>query len=83
MRASPTSQPNVDFQALARAAEDVGARAHGPVEQGAFLNRLGIENRAQALTKNAPENGKKLIAAGLARLTGPSPEGMGPHRPEP
>jgi SAM-dependent MidA family methyltransferase len=68
---------HVDFQALARAAEDVGARAHGPVEQGAFLNRLGIENRAQALMKNATEDGQKLIAAGLARLTGPSPEGMG------
>jgi SAM-dependent MidA family methyltransferase len=68
---------HVDFQALARAAEDVGARAHGPVEQGAFLNRLGIENRAQALMKNATEDGKKLITAGLSRLTGPSPEGMG------
>ncbi len=68
---------HVDFQALARAAEDVGARAHGPVEQGAFLNRLGIENRAQALMKNAKEDGRKLIASALSRLTGPSPEGMG------
>lgn len=68
---------HVDFQALARAAEDIGARAHGPVEQGAFLARLGIENRAQALMKNAPENGKKLISAGLSRLTDPSPKGMG------
>ncbi|MGL5167865.1 MAG: class I SAM-dependent methyltransferase [Afipia sp.] len=68
---------HVDFQALARAAEDVGARAHGAVEQGAFLNRLGIENRAQALMKNATEDGQKLITAGLSRLTGPSPEGMG------
>lgn len=68
---------HVDFQALARAAEDVGARAHGPVEQGAFLNRLGIETRAQALMKGATEDGQKLITAGLARLTGPSPEGMG------
>ena len=68
---------HVDFQALARAAEDIGARAHGPVEQGAFLTRLGIDKRAQALMKNAPENGKRLIAAGLSRLTGPSPKGMG------
>lgn len=68
---------HVDFQALARAAEDVGARAHGPVEQGAFLKNLGIETRAQALMKNATEDGQKLITAGLARLTGPSPEGMG------
>ena len=68
---------HVDFQALARAAEDVGARAHGPVEQGAFLNRLGIATRAQALSKNASEDGAKAIAAALKRLTGPSPEGMG------
>jgi NADH dehydrogenase [ubiquinone] 1 alpha subcomplex assembly factor 7 len=68
---------HVDFQALARAAEDVGARAHGPVEQGSFLKNLGIETRAQALMKNATEDGQKLITAGLARLTGPSPEGMG------
>ena len=68
---------HVDFQALARAAEDVGARAHGPVEQGAFLKSLGIETRAQALMKNADEDSQKLTTAGLARLTGPSPEGMG------
>ena len=68
---------HVDFQALARAAEDVGARAHGPVEQGAFLKRIGIGRRADALMKNATEDGKKLIIAGLSRLTGPSPEGMG------
>ncbi len=37
---------HVDFQALARAAEDVGARVHGPVTQGEFLKRLGIETRA-------------------------------------
>jgi NADH dehydrogenase [ubiquinone] 1 alpha subcomplex assembly factor 7 len=35
---------HVDFQALARAAEDLGARVHGPVPQGDFLKRLGIEN---------------------------------------
>ena len=30
---------HVDFQALARAAEDLGARVHGPVTQGDFLKR--------------------------------------------
>jgi NADH dehydrogenase [ubiquinone] 1 alpha subcomplex assembly factor 7 len=34
---------HVDFQALARAADDLGARVHGPVTQGEFLTRLGIE----------------------------------------
>ena len=37
---------HVDFQALVRAAEDLGARVHGPVPQGEFLKRLGIETRA-------------------------------------
>src|SRR5260370_3135900 len=31
---------HVDFQALVRAAEDLGARVHGPVTQGQFPNRL-------------------------------------------
>src|SRR5207244_11581181 len=42
---------HVDFQALARAAEDVGARVHGPVTQGDFLKRLGIETRALTLMR--------------------------------
>jgi SAM-dependent MidA family methyltransferase len=68
---------HVDFQALARAAEDIGARAHGPVEQGAFLNRLGIEKRAQTLAKNASPEQLELITSALTRLTGSGKEGMG------
>src|SRR5262249_13573861 len=37
---------HVDFQALAQAAESMGARVFGPIEQGAFLHNLGIERRA-------------------------------------
>src|SRR5213075_654142 len=44
---------HVDFQALARAAEDVGARVHGPVTQGDFLKRVGIESRAATLMAKA------------------------------
>ncbi len=68
---------HVDFQALARAAEDIGARAHGPVEQGAFLNRLGIETRAQTLMKNASAEQSAIISSALKRLTGSGKEGMG------
>lgn len=68
---------HVDFQALAYAAEDIGARAHGPVEQGAFLNRLGIEKRAQTLMKNASPEQSALITSALTRLTGSGKEGMG------
>jgi SAM-dependent MidA family methyltransferase len=68
---------HVDFQALAHAAEAIGARAHGPVEQGAFLHRLGIEKRAQTLMKNASPEQSELITSALMRLTGSGKEGMG------
>jgi SAM-dependent MidA family methyltransferase len=68
---------HVDFQALARASEDIGARTHGPLEQGAFLNRLGIETRAQTLMKNASPEQSAIITSALKRLTGSGKEGMG------
>ena len=48
---------HVDFQALVRAAEDLGARVHGPVPQGDFLKRLGIETRAVTLMAKATPRG--------------------------
>src|SRR6202000_540948 len=47
---------HVDFQALARAAEDLGARVHGPVTQGEFLKRIGIEQRAATLMAKTPSH---------------------------
>lgn len=44
---------HVDFQALGELAGSTGARVHGPVEQGAFLNELGLGLRTKALMKNA------------------------------
>ncbi len=68
---------HVDFQALARAAEDIGARAHGPVTQGDFLKRLGIETRAASLmAKAAPEVSADIDGA-LKRLTESGRGGMG------
>ena len=68
---------HVDFQALARAAEDVGARVHGPVTQGEFLKRLGIETRAVTLMgKTTPEVSADIYAA-LKRLTDSGRGGMG------
>jgi len=68
---------HVDFQALARAAEDVGARVHGPVTQGEFLKRLGIETRALTLMgKTTPEVSADISAA-LKRLTDSGRGGMG------
>jgi NADH dehydrogenase [ubiquinone] 1 alpha subcomplex assembly factor 7 len=68
---------HVDFQALARAAEDVGARVHGPVTQGQFLQRLGIEARAVSLMAKATPEVSENISAALKRLTEGGRSGMG------
>jgi len=65
---------HVDFQSLAEAAEAKGARAFGPVEQGVFLQALGIDARAAALAEAAPAKAEE-IAAARQRLT--APEQMG------
>jgi NADH dehydrogenase [ubiquinone] 1 alpha subcomplex assembly factor 7 len=68
---------HVDFQALALAVEDIGGRVHGPVEQGAFLRRLGIETRAVTLMTKATPQMSEDIAGGLKRLTDSGRGGMG------
>ena len=62
---------HVDFAALARAARAAGARVHGPVEQGVFLRRLGIDTRAARLKRDADPGQADAIDAALARLTAP------------
>jgi len=68
---------HVDFEALGDAAQAVGARVHGPVEQGTWLKRLGIEVRAAVLQAHASEAQRADIAAALHRLTGTGPDQMG------
>jgi NADH dehydrogenase [ubiquinone] 1 alpha subcomplex assembly factor 7 len=68
---------HVDFEALSRAAEAVGATAHGPVTQGEFLQRLGIETRALTLMQKASHEVSEDISNGLKRLIGGGRTGMG------
>jgi SAM-dependent MidA family methyltransferase len=68
---------HVDFQALARGAEDLGARVHGPVTQGEFLKRIGIETRAVTLMAKATHEVSQDISAALKRLTDSGRGGMG------
>ena len=68
---------HVDFQALVRAAEDIGARVHGPVSQGDFLTRLGIETRAVTLMAKASHEVSEDISGALKRLIGGGRSGMG------
>ncbi len=62
----------VDFGALVGAAG--GVRAFGPIAQGLFLRRLGIEARLAALAARARGRSADL-AAGVARLI--APDAMG------
>jgi NADH dehydrogenase [ubiquinone] 1 alpha subcomplex assembly factor 7 len=68
---------HVDFQALAQAAESIGARIHGPLQQGEFLRRLGIHSRAAALKKNASPEKAGEIDGAVDRLTGSGARKMG------
>jgi len=69
---------HVDFQALARAVEAMGANGFGPVEQSQFLRRLGIETRAAALKANATSHAAvDDIDSALARLIGHGRTDMG------
>jgi NADH dehydrogenase [ubiquinone] 1 alpha subcomplex assembly factor 7 len=68
---------HVDFAQLLKAAEAMGARAYGPIDQGQFLRRLGIETRAHTLKAKASRAVAAEIDAALARLTGHGRTGMG------
>ena len=68
---------HVDFESLAALAKDEGLRVRGPIAQGVFLRRLGIEPRAERLKRNAEAKVRNDIDAALARLVGSSPRHMG------
>jgi NADH dehydrogenase [ubiquinone] 1 alpha subcomplex assembly factor 7 len=59
----------VDFAAVAIWAERQGAATQGPIPQGEFLRRLGIEQRAARLKANATQQQAADIGSALARLT--------------
>ena len=66
---------HVDFGALRDVARCAGACTLGPVTQGAFLERLGLAARADALLANATPVQARDIRAARARLV--DPRGMG------
>ena len=65
---------HVDFSALAGAARAEGARVFGPVTQGGWLDAMGLDLRAAALTRAAPGWAGE-IAEARDRLA--APERMG------
>jgi NADH dehydrogenase [ubiquinone] 1 alpha subcomplex assembly factor 7 len=60
---------HVDFAALAHAGTASGAQVGGPLGQGEFLRRLGIEARAARLKAAATPQQQADIDAALTRLT--------------
>jgi len=69
---------HVDFRALARAIEAMGATAFGPIEQSQFLKRLGIEQRAATLKAKATHADTAFeVDQALMRLVGHSRTAMG------
>ena len=66
---------HVDFAALARIAVDSGAVAHGPVTQGAFLERLGLTIRVEALARGKDPAEAETIRTGAHRVAAPNQMG--------
>jgi SAM-dependent MidA family methyltransferase len=68
---------HVDFEALTRAAERMGARVHGPVPQAALLKSLGVEKRATALKAYVQKEKAADIDAAIRRLIAEGETDMG------
>ncbi|PWC74773.1 SAM-dependent methyltransferase [Azospirillum sp. TSH64] len=66
---------HVDFAAIAAAAREGGAQSFGVVEQGEWLTRLGIRQRASALAAKASPAQAQDIRGALDRLIDPSQMG--------
>jgi len=59
---------HVDFARVAQLAETAGLTVHGPIGQGQFLRALGLELRAETLSKANPQHAERL-AREVHRLT--------------
>jgi SAM-dependent MidA family methyltransferase len=67
---------DVDFAALAAAAEEDGAaHAHGPVAQGEFLGRMGLSSRLERLTAAADAATRSRLVGEARRLVDPAEMG--------
>jgi SAM-dependent MidA family methyltransferase len=65
---------HVDFGAVRECARQAGLDTHGPVAQGKWLVRLGIDARAEALVRAAPDRAGD-VAAARKRLVAPGEMG--------
>ena len=68
---------HVDFAALMAAAAAGGADIHGPLSQGMFLGRLGIEARTEKLCDGAGPAQREALETGCRRLIDTGTNAMG------
>lgn len=74
---------DVDFLALTEAALNAspGVEVHGPVEQGFWLECMGIRERAEMICKGLKEENdaeaRQRVIGAVERLVGRGPGGMG------
>jgi NADH dehydrogenase [ubiquinone] 1 alpha subcomplex assembly factor 7 len=61
---------HVNFETVGTIAMQSGLTVHGPVEQGDYLNRIGITHRQAILNKNATDRQKQDMRNSIDRLTG-------------
>jgi len=66
---------HVDFSALSKAATAAGARSRPLVNQGEFLVKLGLVERANVLGRGQDARTREMIAKAIERLAGPQAMG--------
>jgi NADH dehydrogenase [ubiquinone] 1 alpha subcomplex assembly factor 7 len=62
---------HVDFASLSKAAAAAGAYPRPVTSQGAFLERLGLAARAEALAAGKDDAAREAVRAAAERLAGP------------
>jgi NADH dehydrogenase [ubiquinone] 1 alpha subcomplex assembly factor 7 len=67
---------HVDFAAMSGAATSLGLAVYGPMPQGEFLLKLGLEARRDSLLHGATPDQREAIVSGAARLASPSAMGI-------
>ncbi len=67
---------HIDFAGLKRTAEANGLNAFGPMPQGEFLLKLGLEARRDRLVERATPAQREAILSGTARLVDPRAMGV-------
>ncbi len=66
---------HVDFEALARAFPEGGARIAGLMAQGDFLNAMGLEARTEVLSRSVEGEARTQLVAASERLAHPAQMG--------